>query len=211
MIEKNRMERFQRLLGKAAKEPARAMTVAAAIARGWLIRLHYRILRQNRVSIGSGFRAYCWLDIKGPGRVEIGPRFCCARTMLRRPRFITHSAEATIIIGCDNYFGGTHISCMKKVRIGNETLLSNALIMDSHILPHPLMASGKDETGNCCTEPVEIGDKCWLGMNTIVLAGVILGAECVLSAGSMVHKSQNPCSLLMGNPARCIGSTRTRG
>ena len=198
--------RWRKLLGEALADPGRAFLVAMAIVRGWLIKGYYHIHRPGRVLIGRGFRAFCRLDIRGPGKVVIGPRFCCARTMLQRPKFITHVPGAKIEIGRDNYFGGTQISCLDRVTIGDKTLLSNVLIMDSDIMPGPATVGGANKAR---AKAIHIGDRCWLGMNTIVLSGVTLGEECVLSAGSVANKSQEPFSLLMGNPARRIGSTRS--
>lgn len=58
--------------------------------------------------------------------------------------------------------------------------------------------------------PVVIGDRVWLGINSFVLAGTVLGDECVVGAGSVVQGLTAPsASILVGNPARRIGSTRS--
>lgn len=52
---------------------------------------------------------------------------------------------------------------------------------------------------------VEIGRDCWIGMNTVILPGVILGNNTIVGAGSVVTKSfpEGNCTLV-GNPARKI-------
>ncbi|MBI1730851.1 acyltransferase [Candidatus Acetothermia bacterium] len=54
-------------------------------------------------------------------------------------------------------------------------------------------------------EDVIIGEKCWLGMNSVILPGVNLGAMTVVGAGSVVTKSfpEGQC-LIGGVPAHFI-------
>ena len=52
---------------------------------------------------------------------------------------------------------------------------------------------------------VHLGEKCWIGMNSIILPGVTLGDHTVVGAGSVVTKSfpQGYC-VIAGNPAKVI-------
>lgn len=53
--------------------------------------------------------------------------------------------------------------------------------------------------------PIIIGDNCWLGVNTTILPGVILGEHTIVAAGSVVTKSftQGNC-IIAGIPATII-------
>lgn len=54
-------------------------------------------------------------------------------------------------------------------------------------------------------QDVIIGEKCWIGMNVVILPGVILGACTVVAAGSIVNKSfPDGNDLIGGNPARFL-------
>ena len=52
---------------------------------------------------------------------------------------------------------------------------------------------------------VTIGEKCWIGMNSIVLPGVTLGDRTIVGAGSIVTKSfPDGYCVIAGNPAKII-------
>lgn len=54
-------------------------------------------------------------------------------------------------------------------------------------------------------KPVLIGEKCWIGMNSVILPGVILGPHTVVGAGSVVTKSfVDGYCIVAGNPAKII-------
>lgn len=54
-------------------------------------------------------------------------------------------------------------------------------------------------------KPIVLGDRCWIGMNSIVLSGIILGDNTIVGAGSVVTKSfpEGHC-IIAGNPAKKI-------
>jgi acetyltransferase-like isoleucine patch superfamily enzyme len=51
---------------------------------------------------------------------------------------------------------------------------------------------------------VRIGDNCFIGAHSIVLAGVTIGDNCVVAAASVVARDVPPGSLVTGNPARVV-------
>ena len=52
---------------------------------------------------------------------------------------------------------------------------------------------------------VVLGEGCWIGMNSVILPGVVLGPKTIVGAGSVVTKSfeQGHC-VIAGNPAKII-------
>jgi hypothetical protein len=96
--------------------------------------------------------------------------------------------------GCyfSNTFGG-------KIFIGKGTYIAPnvGLITTNHDLYDPdFHLSPKD---------IHLGEKCWIGMNAIILPGVALGDHTVVGAGSVVTKSfpEGYC-VIVGSPARII-------
>lgn len=57
-------------------------------------------------------------------------------------------------------------------------------------------------------EDVVIGEKCWIGMNSVILPGVVLGNNTIVAAGAVVTKSFPQGNLIIGGtPARIIKKT----
>ncbi len=96
--------------------------------------------------------------------------------------------------GC--YFQAASDACIK---IGRGTFIAAnvGIITANHDLQNlEKHMSGKDVT---------IGEKCWIGMNSVILPGVTLGEGTVVGAGSIVTKSfpEGHC-VIAGNPAKLI-------
>ena len=51
---------------------------------------------------------------------------------------------------------------------------------------------------------VKIGDDCWIGGNTTILAGVSIGTGCTIGAGSVVTRYIPDFSVAIGIPARVV-------
>lgn len=52
---------------------------------------------------------------------------------------------------------------------------------------------------------VIIGEQCWIGMNSVILPGVILGKNVVVAAGSVVNKSFEDGNVIIGGtPAKIL-------
>ncbi len=54
-------------------------------------------------------------------------------------------------------------------------------------------------------KPVEIGDRCYIGPNTVVAKGVKIGDGCIIGANSLVLDDLAAGSKAVGNPCRVVG------
>jgi maltose O-acetyltransferase len=70
---------------------------------------------------------------------------------------------------------------------------------------HPLDAAARRDRWEAAS-PITIGDNVWLGGGVIVCAGVGIGADTVVGAGSVVTRDLPSGVLAMGSPARVVRS-----
>lgn len=88
------------------------------------------------------------------------------------------------------------------ITIGRDIWLSYGVTILSHswCSEYQRKHFGKEET----TKAVKIEEGVFVGANTTILPGVILGKGCYIGAGSIVTRSIGPGMLAAGNPCREI-------
>ncbi len=145
--------------------------------------------------------------------ITIGSQVIC-RGVLR----IESWQPGTLVIGDDVYLGDdTLVSCANRVEIGKLTMIAHGVqifdndshpldptlreqdyltLLGRHPMPRPPIANA----------PVVIGDHVWIGMNSLVMKGVTIGAGSVVAAGSVVTSDIPPRSVAAGVPARVIAA-----
>lgn len=122
---------------------------------------------------------------------------CSSRVMITNP--------SNIIFDIDdlNNFqtGGNYFQSFGKIHIGKGSFIAPnvGIITQNHDLSNP---QNRDEA-----KDVIIGEKCWIGMNSIILPGVVIGDHTIVGAGAVVTKSfpEGYC-VIAGNPAKLIKS-----
>ena len=111
----------------------------------------------------------------------------------RLSRYIVHhttrlSSDENLIIHPDSIDALTSPGCYfqnfaAKIRIGKSVLIGPnvGIITANHDPTNP--------SEHLPGQDVELGDGCWIGMNCVILPGVVLGPKTIVSAGSVVNKS----------------------
>jgi len=106
----------------------------------------------------------------------------------RRPELIVHNHAAITIRHL--------IDCSATVSIGRFTTFAGCHLV---ILTHGIDL----ETCNQCAKPVSIGEYCFVGAASVLLAGSALLDYSVLGASALLNKQYTePYCLYAGNPAR---------
>lgn len=107
-----------------------------------------------------------------------------------------------ITIGNDVYinFGCIILDCA-RVTIGDNALFGPNIGI--YPLNHAIDAEERVK-GGCTGTPVHIGKRVWLGGDVKILAGVTIGDDTIIGAGSVVTKSIPSGVIAAGNPCRVI-------
>jgi len=131
-----------------------------------------------------------------------------------------YQRNSKVKIGDRVYLGpNTNLNCYSEIEIGDDVMFAwGCTVMDTNAHALTWMHRVNDvidwkkgwqakDWSNVESKKIKIGNKCWIGFNSIILKGVELGEGCVVAAGSVVTKSFSPYSVIGGNPAVFIKET----
>jgi acetyltransferase-like isoleucine patch superfamily enzyme len=209
------------------REIATRDVVAEAWARGQaLVRAQWMLIgvrggRVRFVESGCHIRHRRFLTLGSGSVLEHGARLTClSRTGFTIGRNVTVGKYALIEctgvlwhlgeglqVGDGSSIGDySFLGCAGGVVIGRDVLMGQRVSFHSQNhefsdVTRPIRDQGVVDG------KIIVGDDCWLGSGSIILAGVELGAGTVVAAGSVVNRSFGPNSVLAGIPARLV---RTR-
>ncbi len=158
-------------------------------------------------SIGSKCTICSPLLICNPNKIFLG-NHVRIREMARLEAITEYNGKPyypNIEIGDDSGFEqGLNMVCAERILIGKQvTVLAYAMIRDC-MCEYEDVVKGLYNS-DLVTNPIEIGDGCFIGLGARILPGVKLGKHCVIGTNSVVMQgTYDDYSVLVGNPARCI-------
>lgn len=142
----------------------------------------------------------------------LGRRFARAGPGLRIAEGIRVFGPEHLSVGVNCWIGlHNTIQARGGVDLGDNVLLGPGVAIWSvnHVFARddqPIIEQGYDH------KKVVIGSDVWVGANSFIMPGAVLGDGVIVSAGSVVGgKDVEPYAIVAGNPARKIGSRRDRG
>lgn len=145
-----------------------------------------KVLNVGRIEIGH----HCRLNSHPNGSPEV--------TNLR-----TYFPTATIRIGDHVGLGGATLHCNLSITIADHCRCGPGVILCDND-SHRVARSVQERALSPAAAPIVLEENVWLGMRTIVLKGVTIGANTIVAAGSVVTRSLPGNVIAGGVPARVI-------
>ncbi|MCP1462090.1 sugar O-acetyltransferase [Bacillus amyloliquefaciens] len=102
----------------------------------------------------------------------------------------------------DHFYAGYNCTIldMADVRIGDNCMIGPNVGI--YTAGHSLQPEGRNKSGYGI--PITIGSNVWIGGSCVILAGVTIGENSVIAAGTVVTKDVLPNSVMAGNPGKVI-------
>ena len=120
----------------------------------------------------------------------------CGRELSIRRHF-SLSGRAGIVLGARAAFGDcTQLAAYARIEIGDDFLSAGPLLINTGTHDPRTLTPG--------ASPVKIGHRVWCGANVTILAGVTIGDDVVIGAGSVVVSDIPGNSIAAGVPARVL-------
>lgn len=168
------------------------------------VNLHYRV-KNKKLIIGYGTRILGGSSFEGYNKIANHSIF---KGRLGFASYIGSQCNINAIVG-------------KYCSIGDDVIvLSSRHPVHKFVSTHPMFYSTNMQNGHtyvkqqlyeeryCPYESgvaVRIGNDCFIGSHTIIMAGVTVGNGAVIGAGAVVTKDVEPYSIVAGVPAIKIG------
>lgn len=188
--------------------------ISKVINRLWAL---FNVIRLRIYGVQYGKRCIVqgrlYLKLFPTSKCSIGDNFyfssgkCINALCTNKRGAIYITDQAKVIIGDNVGMSSTVLWCHKSINIGNNVKIGGNCFLidtDAHNLDYQKRRDYRTDYGEAKTIVIE--DDVLIGMNTIVLKGVTIGARSVIGAGSVVTKNIPPDSIACGNPAKVIKS-----
>lgn len=112
---------------------------------------------------------------------------------------------AKLTIGNFTGFSGVSIVCANEINIGSNVNCGiNVMIWDTDFHSVNKLERRNNSAAGVRSSPIKIGNDVFIGGNSIVLKGVIIGDNSVIGAGSVVTGTVPPNEIWAGNPAKFL-------
>ncbi len=178
--------------------------------RGFTLLKRRAIIRfPGYLSVGKNFIAEegCEINAIAKRGVVFGDRVTVGAYALIRPsnNYGGPIGEGLSVGDNSNIGPFAYIGCSGYIQIGNNVMMGPrvGLYAENHIFERtdiPMKQQGVS------VETIIIEDDCWIGANSVILAGVRIGHGSIISAGSVVSKDVAPFTIVGGVPAKQIKS-----
>lgn len=152
----------------------------------------------NCNKVGKGVFVRGKVKVRNEGNIDIGDNVFI-RGEAVRVELVAHPGAQLKISNRTALSSGSYIEAGQSITIGSFCLIAaNVRILDSDF--HDIQSRNFTTEG----KSVVIGNRVWLGPNVVVLKGVTIGDNTIVTANSVVSHSLPANVIATGIPARVI-------
>ncbi len=165
-----------------------------------------KVLFKNKLSVGKN----CYIADNGyinclsKKGVVFGDRVTIRESAWMQITSDLSNLGEGIIIDSNVYIGPNVIlgaAGLLHIKSGNQIGANVQFIAENHKYDNNDLSIAEQ---GVIRKGIIINENCWIGNNVIIVDGVEVGEGCVIGAGSVVTKSFEPFSVIVGNPARIL-------
>ena len=175
------------------------------------------IMKINKVMYGKGLslRGFPIIFKTKDSKIIIGDNctinssFISNLVGLYQRTIILARNNSNIIIGKNVGISGATLYARKSIVIGDNTLIGgNTKILDNDFHPIDTEARINNDSSMIKSKEVLIGKNVFIGCNSLILKGTIIGDNCIVGAGSVVSGKFPNNVIIAGNPAKVINTVK---
>jgi len=165
-----------------------------------------KVLFKNKLSVGKNcyIADNGYLNCLSKKGVVFGDRVTIRESAWMQITSDLSNLGEGIIIDSNVYIGPNSIlgaAGLLHIKSGNQIGANVQFIAENHKYDNNDLSIAEQ---GVIRKGIVINENCWIGNNVIIVDGVEVGEGCVIGAGSVVTKSFEPFSVIVGNPARII-------
>lgn len=155
---------------------------------GWTKLFHLTTFSGPIVSLVS---PYTEITMDNSSELRIGKNF-----RMRDGSKLRVRPGAVCTIGSNTSFGCNNaVVCHQRIEIGDDVQFGPNVLVYDH--DHDFRVEGGLKAQKFQTSPVIIGNNVWVGANTVILRGTVIGDNCVIGAGSVLKGTFSQGSVII--------------
>ncbi|MDQ3684796.1 MAG: acyltransferase, partial [Acidobacteriota bacterium] len=125
--------------------------------------------------------------------------------------------EGRVTVGAYTVLNGTYLVCHERINIGSHCLIAwGSVITDTWLAPDSSIDERRDVLHRAAADslrrlaafarprPVTLEDNVWVGFDSVVLPGVMLGRGAVVGCKTVIAENVPAYAVVVGDPARII-------
>lgn len=183
---------------------ARSIRKITSRLRSRIISSIFQLLNPS-LTIGRGTTLRHGIDIRATddGRIHIGQESSIESNV------VLVAKRGSIILGDSVFIGrGTTVVANTSISVGSDCLIGEfTTIRDqNHGISNTDIPFRQQPMSS---KPIVIGNNVWIGAKSTIVAGVVIGDNCVIAANAVVTKNIASNSVVGGVPATIIRSLKS--